>query len=1752
MASGSGGEKPAGLGEKLLALLPTGEKLAGLQGVEAYLRKRRYRGRLSFAFTIVFAVAWVCLLAIKVGFKGPITWASVVSYVHSPELLLLLPAIACALIWLAVRYTGVLFKEAREPFRYTFCIADFKAVDGTPGDRFKLAKSDQLKLLRHDLAERLNLRVRRFSYLEHEPGANDGKKVNLTSHIHVEGDYAIREDREEDEWSIHVWTRIRVGPVTNAFSLAFPVRYALELEPNAGAPQPNHYELSPDQYGRLLERVYSSVATEIYKQIQTDLADKILLFPTSSLRALARYTEAEDFENSNTIDAYDRALHEYKESIDHLSVSWLHRARVVLGPHLPAWLIGLFGIRGAMRAEAKVRLGYSRCLLYRRLASEMAGRERNSIFVVRGEMGKSRRLMCCCYNSVVRGQFQLKNDEDDASPARKALEAKLTFPDPAPWRPWRKASYGVFREELCEAYAISALGAAALQDRRKAKEKFLPVAEALDAKRDATKALLFFVKAEVEPRLVPSLDYLSQAKKLVATFEMALYRFAYYSDLLARDREQITPERVKYLCEQYDQVLRVNPGNIASFIGQGYLLWLADDLDKAEKRIRGGIELQKVVSQTFVGDLKYMLGRIKAERAARDLVRATASADERGKAERRLNEAVFSFEEAVLADPAVAAGYSFGQNVSNNYYFRINSQILDRYRRFAGQMAQLRRVARRGKTLSMPLDFVYRYVLNDYANACLNYYVRFDVDTQRDGSLKCAIRRLKWGDKRFIASDQSQGARQFGLMIKYNLFCALSWPGGDEYKNVVLDLVNYVAELPLTAAGSVLSTAATWKERAPRATLRESSKGSGDTGPQDRGVSELNLMPRDRGASSSRAQATPSAGNVGNQYTEGPQKAAALSSEKVDTEELKRAAKILFERTNLAPLANDKDQLWFSPLVSQDSRRMEWSRLNDSDMTALLAVCRCWISEQVDEDERRSRDQIVQPLCARLLSFWPEHYEILSATVEVSSDTNQIQKYLTDIIDAALLPELKGDPQNTNIQWLVLAACDQWARKVCNVQSGDYVFRAGYERAIKQYEKVGAYCQGMRTFHANLAAAYANRIKQLEENNDSSNLQELREKLQKEQAKLTELDGQVDKWNVAGRLSHWQEANGGGARADQAALTLPIEVHVATDSLAELGITQGLPDGLKSRVEALRVELKKAWGYLLPGINFKDDRSFDKGRFRVFERGVPGPVRELPKAETQENQWDCIVDRIRVAALHAIEPYEIQIRIEAPGLGVETLNTESFVAQYAAGLCRDLGLPVQVTVRVKIDLTVAEPVQSDSGEWLQMWMNKQRGRPRRWPHPFRHAQAPSQIAEVVAMSVYENREFLIDAGLAERVAGNWKVYSSGRYWKGWTADTFRVFLTEFVKRNVSVDRGQVVAQRDYEGPLTDYAPFRKFEQAIEEANGLHLGVGVKLSQSAKALEEYQDGIKAVTTYVAQTVTVMTPEVCVETANELAAGKFQFKINDVSMPVLSCLRPDEMVIYGASWQVTDAGIANHSIADAISGFAWTAAANDEATKAKCGNRWPTFDEVSFIKTSLNYALREHAGDWLASPTVGVLVTTKLRERWTDTANLLQRAFGGLKEFPLAMTVVLRRLLDEQVPICDLPGIVERLAAKGNVKDEADLNLEQMVEAARLGVRALALQYATDDGATLTLRTDHLAPGVLRKDQLVGAADVEAMRTHVWNLVKDRYEDCVLVVTPELRAYVRELLRLEFPNVAVLREAEIAPEIRLTPGPSPTAA
>ncbi len=58
----------------------------------------------------------------------------------------------------------------------------------------------------------------------------------------------------------------------------------------------NSRDLTPRDYERLLERLYFSVVSVLYREIRKDVKHKIDLLPTAYTRAVALFYEAQDYE----------------------------------------------------------------------------------------------------------------------------------------------------------------------------------------------------------------------------------------------------------------------------------------------------------------------------------------------------------------------------------------------------------------------------------------------------------------------------------------------------------------------------------------------------------------------------------------------------------------------------------------------------------------------------------------------------------------------------------------------------------------------------------------------------------------------------------------------------------------------------------------------------------------------------------------------------------------------------------------------------------------------------------------------------------------------------------------------------------------------------------------------------------------------------------------------------------------------------------------------------------------------------------------------------------------------------------------------------------------------------------------------------------------------------------------------------------------------------------------------------------------
>jgi type III secretory pathway component EscV len=653
---------------KLPNILPPADLLKQIEGIESGLLQRKRLGKIGVAAA---AVQIVVLVANNEWWQKLV--ASDWRPLDTQSWIFLSILAGAALSFLLIGWSKFWLKESEEPFRYTYSIAEFAPVEGTQ-------KDVRMSLLSHDLSERLSERIRRLSLLSEDDFKKDpkdgGGEARPRSHIHIRGYYVLRENPKQ-QWFIEVMPRVRIGPPGSPETLAHAVKFKLKLgDKKDGVVFP-----SVEEYEKVLERVYFSVATEIYKQIQQDVQRKIALLPTAHYRAAAFFHEAEDYARSNTLDAYDEALKLYDAAMKLYDPTWkplsrsawrrslqqIQRWRARLWTHERAWEACLWPRLGHIEVMcARAEIGYSSMLLYRRVLAGISGRRLNPVF-------EARRV------------------------AEKAVARLRVLPDDVPEKP----------ERLFDAYVTLALAWCFLASFREG-EKWLKCARQLHPRRTEEDARYLFATGELERQMRSRLQRFRLAVEVDPRFEVAHFSLALQLERLWRTRPSLEWNVAKLVSEEYEEILKLNPGNIGAWANLGYIRWLLGtdkNLQEAKDAYESGREYKDIKRETFVAELDYGLARIAAERGD-------------------FEEAYKYYVSAVSAHLAKGVSHTQGPQGLAGYMFEfINDAIRARFEEYK---KNVEKKLLEKKDDPEPTERVRRsvraFVINEYGEACYYYY----------------------------------------------------------------------------------------------------------------------------------------------------------------------------------------------------------------------------------------------------------------------------------------------------------------------------------------------------------------------------------------------------------------------------------------------------------------------------------------------------------------------------------------------------------------------------------------------------------------------------------------------------------------------------------------------------------------------------------------------------------------------------------------------------------------------------------------------------------------------------------------------------------------------------------------------------------------------------------------------------------------------------------------------------------------------
>jgi len=577
-------------------LLPPGDLLKQVEGIESGLRQRK---RLSALALLAAAVQAVVLIANNGWFQALLNqqWRGLIT-AHWPSLLILSGVVLTLFVSAWSRFW---LEESQEPFRYTYSIVGFKPLSDqeTQDDRL----SFQLSV---DLSERLNDRIRRLSLLDDvEPekkGADakesdNGEVGRRKSHIQIRGHYVIRK-KADDQWFVEVMPRVRIGPRGSPETLAHAVKFKLPAPgpvtpQNNNGPQPATLEETPPRidarlYEQILERVYFSIATEIYKQIQEDVKRKIELLPTTYFRAVALFHEAEDYARSTTLDAYDEALELYGQAIE------------AFDPSLKPWPKAR--LRRAFRSLALV-IHDIRQALVKGLVHSFPRLGKTELMCARAEIGYANMLLY--RQSLAAISHQRVNPVFEARPvAARAVErlSPARLPEDLPHQ----------KQSLFDGYVTLAFACSSLGSNHTAKE-WLAESRRLDPARTENDAKFLYVCGAVSDAESAKIQLFQRAVELDPRFDVAQFSRAGQLEMLWRTRATLERNVAELVFKEYRQVTTTNPGVVGAWSNLGYMRWLLGDAELARDAFEGGREYKEIKHDTYVAELDYGLARIAAE-----------------------------------------------------------------------------------------------------------------------------------------------------------------------------------------------------------------------------------------------------------------------------------------------------------------------------------------------------------------------------------------------------------------------------------------------------------------------------------------------------------------------------------------------------------------------------------------------------------------------------------------------------------------------------------------------------------------------------------------------------------------------------------------------------------------------------------------------------------------------------------------------------------------------------------------------------------------------------------------------------------------------------------------------------------------------------------------------------------------------------------------------------------------------------------
>jgi len=500
---------------------------------------------------------------------------------------------------------------------------------------------------------------------------------------------------------------------------------------------------------------------------------------------------------------------------------------------------------------------------------------------------------------------------------------------------------------------------------------------------------------------------------------------------------------------------------------------------------------------------------------------------------------------------------------------------------------------------------------------------------------------------------------------------------------------------------------------------------------------------------------------------------------------------------------------------------------------------------------------------------------------------------------------------------------------------------------------------------------------------------------------------------------------------------------------------------------------------------------------------------------------------------------------------------EGFISQYLNDLMTDLAIPGEISLDTRLPKDKEKPIRNS----YQVVVNEQKCR---LPLPTVVSQdvQAKELPRSLAKNIHQNRELFLTVPLSSQIREKW----SSEIGKAWLPDLsikgFHDFLSTLVCRGFSIERGKAIAQVIRDNECSEWTVENMSEQATSGVDAISIRVflsevqyhrvvssnGTSEAESVTHETQMEEMLGMMRDGLFYELGILLPKVDLKVDESLEDNEFRIQLNDLRLPIHAGLEQDQFLVNDTPDRLALLGLSGEKAINPANGSECAKVRNRNGALKRCEEAGlTTWDPIGYLILTLSAEIRRNAGIFLNNEIVKFNLS-QLRRVFPALIDVVERRIE-LHE----LTRILRDLLDEELSIRDLRGILEALIA---IESTTDVDQVKNIvfsphnqNLLRISLNRYISHKHTRGGNTVVvfLLDDQIETRLMQKRPSEVAERGQLLEALFGELgdLPPTAQNPVILTKIEIRRKLKRLIGKEFPHVAVLCYQDLSPDMNIQP-------